>query len=418
MNMKPDSQERLHTLLPDGDPLLTPLKLGNHSFPGVWRMMMPPGFMKLHVPDEQQATCSHCPKSSYENFRPDYRCCTYYPRVSNFLLGLAMETVQGRRAVDDLLQRGLLLPEGMHGSPRQWLDFTDDVHKDLFGKSQRTLCPMLDPDAKDCRIYAFRNSVCSTFFCFKDHGSTGDFFWDQLQTLVAQLEMRLAQWALQKTGFDLDIYLQSMNELANDLPRCSTDRGWTPAALAKLWGPWQGREKQLLRACAKWIATHRHELWEIAQRQVLREAPLFDEALLRAAISEKTSSETDDDNDDDDGCDDETEDHLGVKTYWQNCLTAHNLLWCYPEGMVTLSPNVKFHANMRQSAEEIFHQSKEFFLEYHFRSPGHSSVFRRAITQTEKRNLELFRDQKLPLPRDSAFLLEMFKSKVICVAPV
>ena len=369
--------------------------------------MMPPAFTKLHLPDERQSSCLNCPKSSYEDYRPDYRCCTYHPRISNFLLGLACETESGRIAVDELLQRGMLLPEGMHSSPRQLLDFAEDAQNDRFGKSQKVLCPLLDSASGYCRIHAFRNSVCSSYFCHKDHGSTGDLFWDHLQTLGAQLEMRLAQWALQEIGFDLDGYFEVMNALSSQFLNVSTDFGWTKEALAELWGPWYGREKELLGRTSQIISMHRDELWTIAQSQKIREANLFDEA-LQSAVSVYNELNMDQDNPDED-----RQNFEDLADFWQSCLIAHDLLWSYPNGLFTLNPHVKFVVNTRQTVEEIYHKTKDFFLTYSMPGNDQAPDFRLAITANQKQALESFADQSRPLPRDSSFLVEMLKCKVI-----
>src|SRR5687767_13521531 len=104
----------LHQLVKQDDPIMSALRLGAHQFPGIWNYMMPREFLALKFPEERRATCMSCPKACYEGYRPEYRCCTYHPRVPSFLLGLATLTPQGEAAVQRLLRRRMLLPEGMH----------------------------------------------------------------------------------------------------------------------------------------------------------------------------------------------------------------------------------------------------------------------------------------------------------------
>lgn len=392
----------------NADPLLQPLRLGRQTFPGIWRVMMPKDLMQLRFPDEKAANCMNCPKSCYEDWRPDYRCCTYHPRISNFLLGLACRTAEGERAVDDLLQRGMVLPEGMHSSPRQWLDFVDDEHHDLFGKSQKVLCPMLDPDSGYCRVHAFRNSVCSTYFCNKDHGHAGEVFWSQIQTLGTQLEMRLAQWALKEIGFDLSASLRALDELAPDLRRASSHQGWHPEALKRIWGNGWGHEKDIILACADVIHRQQDQLWSIAQQQTIEEPHRFDEALLQEVPEEqKEILDEDEEN---------WEEIVDLAVLWEDCLSAHAALWEHPEGPFILSPNVNFVPNLRQSAEERHHPDKDFFIEYRFQNPERSLYFRLAITAAQKTILESFQngrtlDDKDPDTQD--FLKEMAHRKVL-----
>jgi Fe-S-cluster containining protein len=396
-------------VLSASDPIRQPLRMGQQTFPGIWREMMPAAMMQLRFPEEREANCGRCPKSCYDNWRPDYRCCTYHPRISNFLLGLACQTPEGDRAVDDLLQRGMLLPEGMHSSPRQWLDFVADDHEDQFGKSQRVLCPIMDPTSGLCRVHVFRNSVCSTYFCTKDQGQAGEIFWSQIQTLGTQLEMRLAQWALAEIGFDVAASLKALDELTPILSQLSTDQGWKPEALELIWGPYWGREKELLHACAAVIVKNRGQLWSIAQQQVIAEPRLFDEALHQQAPDAHQQFLEDDE--------ELWQEVLDLNALWSDCLKAHDALWAEPSGLFTLSPNVSFMPNEAQSAEEIHHQGKAFFIEYRFRNPERSLYFRLAITEEQKKLLEGFDQLQLKLtdanPEALEFLKEMIHRQVL-----
>ncbi len=366
--------------------LLQPLHIGRQTFPGIWRVMMPSQLMQLRFPEERAASCMHCPKSCYEDWRTDYRCCTYHPRISNFLLGLACKNSEGEKAVDELLQRGMVLPEGMHSSPQQWLDFIDDEQNDLFGKSQKILCPMLDPVQGLCRVHAFRNSVCSTYFCDKDQGHAGEVFWSQIQTLGTQIEMRLAQWALQTIGFDVAASLRALDELAPDIKRLSTDRGWHPDALKKIWGQAWGQEKEILLACADVIVQHQDQLWALAQQQIIMEPHAFDKALLQA-VPEAHRDILDED-------EEEWEEVADLTALWDDCLTAHARLWADPLGPFILSPQVTFVPNQRQTPEEVYHQDKDCFLEFRFQNPERSLYFRLAISSEQKNLLETFRSHR------------------------
>jgi Fe-S-cluster containining protein len=406
--MSSEIPHRLAIPLPSSDPLLQPLRMGRQTFPGIWRAMMPASLMQLRFPDERQADCNNCPKSCYENWRVDYRCCTYHPRMSNFLLGLACHTEEGNRAVDDLLQRGMILPEGMHSSPRQWLDFLGDQLHDQFGKSQKVLCPMLDPSTGYCRVHVFRNSVCSTYFCEKDQGSAGNVFWSQVQTLGTQIEMRLGQWALREIGFDLEASLRAMDELAPTIDQASAEAGWHPDALKRIWGPYWGREKALLQACAAVVVKHRDQLWSIAQQQVIAESHLFDQALLRL-VPPPESKLLDEGEDDWEAID--------LEALWQECVIAHDALWDQPLANFILSPNVLFLPNRRQNAEEIYHQDKAYFIEYRFQNAARTLVFRLAISADQKQSLETFAAAPRKLAEADQelreFLQEMVHRKVL-----
>ena len=226
----------------------------------------------------------NCPKAKYDGFKPDYRCCTYIPRVPNFLLGLALKYPVPRKILKKLNESGQLTPEGMHITPQQWAEYLADNAEERFGKSEVVLCPFLERSNGFCQIYAFRNSVCSTFFCMHSNGTKGDKFWDALQTLAQQSEMALSQWALEKVGFDVKAYIRRQNRLASKVEgvaKTSQPRTWTVAARKELWGDFYGREIETFEACAQVIKDHRDDLWNIANQQPILEAAIFDRASRR-----------------------------------------------------------------------------------------------------------------------------------------
>lgn len=397
--------DQLTGLLRKDDPLLSSWQWQGHYFPGIWAEMMPPEFLRLAIPRERQATCAHCPKSCYEAFRPDYRCCTYHPRVANFLLGLASETPTGRQAVESLISGSMLLPEGMHASPKQWLDFLDDQENDRFGRSTKVLCPLLIKESGLCSIHAFRNSVCSSYFCESDHGATGREFWGQIQTLGSQLEMALGQWALREIGFDLERYFATLNSLAPRLAQSSAENGWSAEALDLLWGSWKGRELFLLRESAAAIVSQRTNLWTIANQQtrLLLRADAFEAALDKCA-----------------GIDAEDDDavNFSAADSWANCQEVHALLWSWPSGPCRLSPHASFTANTLRSDEERYHAAKPYFLEYRF---GDDLQWRLAVSGAERDLLLRFRDAPQSLGEGltgaaeeaETFLREMLNRKVL-----
>src|SRR5690606_39173243 len=132
-------------------------------------------------------------------------------------------------------------------------------------KSRDVLCHFLDRKTGYCNIYAFRNSVCSTFFCIHDHGDKGSRFWDGVQTLVAQVETALSQWALEEVGFDVSTLMKRMDRLAGKVRNLVDANGaWKRSVLKSLWGSWYGREVELLEACGEVVSAHRDSLWDIA----------------------------------------------------------------------------------------------------------------------------------------------------------
>lgn len=386
--------DKLRSLLRQDDPLLKPVLIGNNQFPGIWAEMMPKDLFTLKFPAERQATCMSCPKACFGGFRADYRCCTYHPRIANFLLGLGSETPEGDAAIDRLLDLGMLTPEGMYSTPGQWIDFLDDQHKNDFGRSEKVLCPMLNPNNGFCDVHAFRNSVCSTFFCLSDHGQTGESFWVQVQTLGSQIELVLAQWSLRELGFPLDDYIKAFDQLALRIHEVSTPTGWTKEALDLLWGQWRGREKQLMRECAALIVENRERLWDLANRFAIVESRQFDEA-MDTLVPDYLEDEVEakDDEMEEDG------DELSLRPdeTWEGALEAHERLWNLPREPLGLSPKVSFEPNLKISDEERFYSDRPYFISYRF-AAEEDPQWRLACTQAEKDFLQLFEPKTVVTP--------------------
>ena len=374
-------------ILGDNDPMCKQLFIGDHIFPGVWQYMMPREFVDIRFPSERRSTCMNCPKSCYEDYRPDYRCCTYNPRVPNFLLGFALESKNGP-IIESLINKGALIPEGMVNTPKQWTDYLDDIEHDRFGSSDQTLCPMLNPENGYCNIHAFRNSVCSTFFCLKDHGSRGDQFWSDVQVLGLQVETALSQWALDYIGFDLSSYINRFDSLSENIPAVSaSNRFWSKSALKALWADWYGREVDLFKKCAVAISDHRDVLWEIANSFEIVEADKFDQAMVKS-VPKDLQDQVDPD-------DYETGDPVSPLELWHRCQKSLDKVWMLPDAKLELSPRVKIVQNSSEDQESIDKSDKPWIVNLLVRKGGKKVDFRLFMSDTEIIFLRLFEQKRV-----------------------
>lgn len=408
-------------VLDPNDPILHPLRLGANQFPGAWAYTMPKELRGLRMPDERRATCMNCPKSCYEDYRNDYRCCTYHPRIPNYLLGLNMQTPGGEAALETVMKRGLLLPEGMHHSPGQWYDYLDDLENENFGKSVKVLCPMLDESNGYCRAHAFRNSVCSTFFCLKDHGTAGDEFWSQIQTLGTQVEMSLAQWALRVVGFDIDTYFQKFTALADEVRHVSTVSGWKEHVLDQLWGSWRGREKELMLECGLLASEHRDDLWEIANNYEIQESAKFNISMIKAVPDHLQGQVDPEDLEEDD----EDSEAAKPRDIWKQCTKAYEKLWDLPEGHYAIGGRVEIVPNHGIDKEALYHEGKPYSIRVYTRKGSRTLDWRMFIDQAEYDLLQLFKEGRTmdwtlllhptvkALGRGKEFIAEMLESKVL-----
>ena len=321
--------------------LTDPIKFGPHTVPGIWQHLLPYEALTWRIPDERRSTCGNCPRIGSDDYRPDYRCCTYHPKVPNYMLGLGIDDPRTANLITQVAKDGWLLPDGFQATPSQWVSFLIDVADDTFGKSQKVLCPFLDQANGNCGIYAYRNSVCSTFFCITDHGAAGRKFWDGMQSLVTQVELALSQWALQQSGFDVESYFERLDSLSNHMKKVTASkksgRAWSKYARQILWGEGFGHELEIYRSCAKVIEGNLERLWDIANSIDIKEGLKF-EAATQTLVPSTYRDEIDDPIDaTDDQSDRTTEPPYRL---WAQVKKLYQKMWSLPDGALQLSQKV------------------------------------------------------------------------------
>jgi hypothetical protein len=228
------------------------------------------GLLGATIPEEHKATCSDCAMCKDDipaalQFRPELKCCTYHPQISNFLVGQILadaspEAAPGRDAIAKQLNDRLgATPLGIERSPSYALDYDRAIGG--FGRDSSLLCPYFISDGGRCSIWRYRNSVCSTFFCKTVRGAAGSAFWLAVRALLRAVETQLSVWCLSElSGFRLELLLDEKGE-----PRKLSQgglRGYvepasgrlSPYLASQLWGDWYGKEKDFYRACAARVA--------------------------------------------------------------------------------------------------------------------------------------------------------------------
>jgi len=178
--------------------------------PPLYRHLLPALF-RQGIPTESLSTCRRCamcrrpgqrrdPGVKY--FRPDARCCTFYPSLPNYLAGALLEDrsagqEEGRQRVRRLIARGtgagLLGLEAPPARQRRYARLGDRG----FGRMRSLLCPYFRPGANDCSIWGFRNGTCATYFCCPVRGVHGASFWEAVYHYLTVLERALARHALE-----------------------------------------------------------------------------------------------------------------------------------------------------------------------------------------------------------------------------
>ena len=314
--------------------------MGRHPMPGAWQSMLPEDAAWLKLPAERWATCASCHKVALGEFRSDCQCCTYFPQIPNFMLGLALADDVAGPAVREVIAAGHATPQGLLASPVAFRGAVEMEARESFGNDSARQCFFFEPDTRNCRVYAYRNSVCSTFFCDNDHGDDGAAAWARLQGLMGRIEIGLSHWAMGEVGLAAADYLARLDALAEDVAKASSAEGsWSTTALDALWGEWRGREEAFFVACAEAVTRRRDDLFVIAKDQPYREALRFERA-VRDWIPEDIRDEVPEISDDD------VEPPSIHDLYYKLDLALRHL-WALPfqDGTVQLAPGIAIAAD-------------------------------------------------------------------------
>ncbi len=402
------------------DPIFTPSEFGDHQVPGIWRYILPQSIENCFVPREKKASCHSCPKIVTHGYRPDYRCCTYHPKVPNYSLGLALVAGgEGGEIVRQLAASGYLTPEGMVATPQRWSYYLADVQDDLFGKSKDVLCPFLLPDSGGCSIYAFRNGVCSTFFCHSDFGDQGKKFWESVQTLVVQCELALGQWVMDELGIPAKAYFQTVDSFADRVGTITAEDGqaWSLVAREILWGPWFGRELEYFEAAAKLVSDHRHLLWDIANRTEIYEAVNFDRAAMEVIPTRLHQQISEDDF--------TPGDTIPPAKLLKAMMKERNRLTAFPSGRLMLSTKATIIENRFDSPEAKHYQQYSHIVRLKickgqtedFYVSDATANFLRQFSEAQNLNFALLTNLQTLISDDvCAFISEWSQKKILIPA--
>jgi Fe-S-cluster containining protein len=241
------------------------------TLPSLYQNLLP-GFFRQDVPEETKATCATCAmcKDSAQGavesvdgvnrfFRPDTKCCTYYPRLPNYLVGALLsderpELAEGRRRVEEKIAARIGVGPQWMRPPARFQLLYKNGHQ-FFGRTASMRCPYFVLDTGGCSIWAYREAVCSTFFCKYVAGADGRKFWMSLKTYLTLAEIQLSRWtALQllpdyilsgKDRADIHTTALTVEDLDDTAP---------PAKVYnELWKEYAGREAEYYRACYRLV---------------------------------------------------------------------------------------------------------------------------------------------------------------------
>lgn len=172
-----------------------------------------PELRSLPMGDEPLATCARCamaplpgapPAVARERiFSAPARCCTYHPRMANFLLGRALR--RGGIGAERIRLR-LQDPDGVTALGVDAGQVRGARHRnrgdDDFGRSEVLTCPYWVDGPLGCSVHADRESVCRTWFCKLRNGLRGQEAWAPVNVLLRHVETLLAEHCRDRLPWD------------------------------------------------------------------------------------------------------------------------------------------------------------------------------------------------------------------------
>lgn len=261
------------------------------ALPDIYAEILPPLFDELSA-DESRATCGDCAMCRPDTpegvltFRPDTKCCTYYPKLPNYLVGCLFEDVEpaldeGRRRVREKISARVGVTPGWVAPPKKFNVLLHASRAHAFGRTTSLLCPYYERSSGNCTIWKYRESDCSTFFCKYDAAADGQAYWRAIGAYLVLVERGLSAWACRTVdpGVREPPSHRGLNiEELEDRPPSSRD-------YSVMWGAYEGKELDFYLACAEAVRSVRVEDLPKIAGHAAHDARLADVRSAVAALS-------------------------------------------------------------------------------------------------------------------------------------
>jgi Fe-S-cluster containining protein len=225
-------------------------------FPAVYERLLP-AFFDGPAISEPRATCDNCAMCDQgtnpsavaaEFFRPDVKCCSFWPTLPNYLVGAALddprpEAAEGANRLRAVIAKRIGVTAAWVAAPRKYLVLLDAARVSSFGRSSSLLCPYYAKDTGLCTVWQHREAVCATFFCKYAAGGSGHKLWTALKQWFSHVERSLATHAAREL---VPGYVEPLGPGRGKLTiEDLEERPVSPDAYAQAFGPWAGREQEL-----------------------------------------------------------------------------------------------------------------------------------------------------------------------------
>jgi Fe-S-cluster containining protein len=190
-----------------------------------------------------------------EHFDPTTKCCTYVPRLHNYLIGRILADrdpamAAGRTRVEARVdERIAVSPLGVMAPSHYFA-----LHKpERFGKSKALRCPYYLSETGQCGVWRHRNAVCSTWFCKHERGAASRSFWKALEMALSEAERAIARHAVLELDVGAAVLAKLFphsEDIESDPAPGDLDKHVDPQRYATLWGRWLGREREFFARSA------------------------------------------------------------------------------------------------------------------------------------------------------------------------
>jgi Fe-S-cluster containining protein len=214
------------------------------------------------APEERRATCARCAMAQHpgdpppltHTFSNDLKCCTYTPRLANFIVGRILAdtaddelTTAGRSSVIERVERLVDASPLALEAPLAYGLLYEHGAQAGFGVAPSLLCPHFHSPTGQCGIWRHRESVCATYHCKYERGAVGHRMWTAAKEWFHAVEETLAWHALLELGLGDEkamAHLLAQSELdARPLDAASLGAPVDERELQARWGTWAGRQK-------------------------------------------------------------------------------------------------------------------------------------------------------------------------------
>lgn len=236
-------------------------------------------FLGGQIPGETKADCQQCPllvaPPTHDHdinghdiiwkFHPRTKCCSYYPKLSNYQVGNILnetdyDAAPARSIVASRVQAQFAAtPTSLNVPPAYALLYSKSPYN---GTAFSLRCPyyMEDLMGGACGIYQYRETVCSTWFCKYDRGQVGASFWrESLRPFFKELEHTLSYWCLTQLTLPEEnlkrvLAADAVDHSQNLFTAEMLDGQVDPEEHYALWGPWSGREAEFYSECGRLVS--------------------------------------------------------------------------------------------------------------------------------------------------------------------